>query len=200
MGKVIIINGSPRASKSNSKRYGDIFKDFYKGDTDTFNIRKNNHSDICSKIDGYTDILFVFPLYADSIPVTFLNFLKFLEENPPKNKPNINVLINCGFIEPTQNTVCIDMIKLFCKQNGYTFGSVLSIGSGEAILETPFKFLVRGKIKRLAKSIYNNRFESLSVTMPISKKLFVKASTSYWTNYGKRNGITKLDMETMKIE
>ena len=58
MGKVIIINGSPRATKSNSKRYGDIFRCFYKGDTDTFNITKNNHNDICSKIEEYSDILF----------------------------------------------------------------------------------------------------------------------------------------------
>lgn len=200
MGKVIIINGSPRASKSNSKRYGDIFRYFYKGDTDTFNITKNNHNDICSKIEEYSDILFVFPLYADGIPVTLLNFLKFLEQNPPKNKPNINIMINCGFIEPTQNKVCIDMIRLFCKQNRYTLGSVLSIGGGEAILDTPFKFLVRWKIKKLSKSIYTKRFEFLSVTMPISKKSFIKASTNYWINYGKRNGITKLDMETMKIE
>lgn len=200
MGKVIIINGSPRATKSNSKRYGDIFRCFYKGDTDTFNITKNNHNDICSKIEEYSDILFIFPLYADGIPVTLLNFLKFLEQNPPKNKPNINIMINCGFIEPSQNEVCIDMIRLFCKQNRYTFGSVLSIGSGEAILDTPFRFLVRWKIKRLTKSIYNNRFESLNITMPISKKLFIKASTNYWVDYGKRNGITKSEMETMKIE
>ena len=185
MGKVIIINGSPRATKSNSKRYGDIFRCFYKGDTDTFNITKNNHNDICSKIEEYSDILFIFPLYADGIPVTLLN---------------INIMINCGFIEPSQNEVCIDMIRLFCKQNRYTFGSVLSIGSGEAILDTPFRFLVRWKIKRLSKSIYNNRFESLNITMPISKKLFIKASTNYWVDYGKRNGITKSEMETMKIE
>lgn len=200
MGRVIIINGSPRASKSNSKRYGNIFRGFYKGDTDTFNITKNNHNDICSRIEEYNDILFVFPLYADGIPVTMLNFLKFLEQNPPQNKPNINVMINCGFIEPTQNEVCIDMIRLFCKQNGYSFRSVLAIGGGEAILDTPFKLLVKWKIKRLSKSIYINKPEFLTITMPISKNLFVKASTRYWINYGKKNGITKLDMETMKIE
>lgn len=92
------------------------------------------------------------------------------------------------------------MIRLFCKQNGYTFRLVLSISSGEAILDTPFRFLVRWKIKRLSKPIYNNKFESLNIHIPISKKLFIKTSTNDLINYGKRNGITKLDMETMKIE
>lgn len=200
MEKVIIINGSPRAPKSNSKHYGEIFSRYYRGKTDTFNITKNNHKEICSKIVECTDVLLVFPLYADSIPVTMLNFLKVLEENPPQNKPKVNIIVNCGFIESEQNNVCIEMVKLFCKQNGYTFGSVLAIGSGEAILGTPFKLLVKWKIKRLAKAIYNNNAEILRVTMPISKKIFVSASTTYWINYGKRNGITKLQMQTMKIE
>lgn len=200
MGKVIIINGSPRAPRSNSKEYGEIFSSYYKGQADTFNITKNNHKEICSKIEDYTDILLVFPLYADGLPVTMLNFLKVLEENPPKNKPKVSVIVNCGFIEPEQNNVCIDMVKLFCKQNTYEFNSVLLIGGGEAILGTPFKIFVKWKIKKLAKSIYNNTVENLSVTMPISKKIYLKASTNYWINYGKRNGITKSQMETMKIE
>ncbi|MDU2663668.1 MAG: hypothetical protein E6638_06850 [Clostridium perfringens] len=129
-----------------------------------------------------------------------LNFLKVLEENPPKNKAKVNVIINCGFIEPEQNNVCIDMVKLFCKQNTYEFNSVLSIGGGEAILGTPFKIFVKWKIKKLAKAIYKNTPESLSATMPISKNMYLKASTNYWINYGKRNGITKSQMETMKIE
>ena len=200
MGRVIIINGSPRAPRSNSKEYGEIFSSYYKGQADTFNITKKNHKEICSKIEDYTDILLVFPLYADGLPVTMLNFLKVLEENPPKNKPKVNVIVNCGFIEPEQNNVCIDMVKLFCKQNTYEFNSVLSIGGGEAILGTPFKIFVKWKIKKLAKSIYNNTVENLSVTMPISKNMYLKASTNYWINYGKRNGITKSQMETMKIE
>ncbi|MFH5978286.1 hypothetical protein ACHM2H_15180, partial [Clostridium perfringens] len=81
MGRVIIINGSPRAPKSNSKRYGEIFRSYYKGQADIFNIAKNNYKDICNKIEEYTDILFIFPLYADGLPVTVLNFLKVLEEN-----------------------------------------------------------------------------------------------------------------------
>lgn len=151
MGRVIIINGSPRAPRSNSKEYGEIFSSYYKGQADTFNITKKNHKEICSKIGEYKDMLLVFPLYADGLPVTMLNFLKVLEENPPKNKPKVSVIINCGFIEPEQNNVCIDMVKLFCKQNTYEFNSVLSIGGGEAILGTPFKIFVKWKIKKIRK-------------------------------------------------
>ena len=74
MGKVIIINGSPRAPRSNSKEYGEIFSSYYKGQADTFNITKKNHKEICSKIEDYTDILLVFPLMQMDFQLQCLTF------------------------------------------------------------------------------------------------------------------------------
>ena len=36
--------------------------------------------------------------------------------------------------------------------------------------------------------------------MPLTPKVFIKASTKYWIEYGNRNGITKEQMDTMSIE
>ena len=200
MGSVIILNGSPRAPKSNSKRYAELFVKSCECKTEYYNITKNNHEELCGKLGDFSDVLLVFPLYADGIPVTLLNFLKNLEKNPPLQKPTISVLINCGFFEYRQNDTAVNMIELFCKQNGYRMGSVLKIGSGEAILDTPFKVFVTRKIKKLAASVSNEKYCTQHATMPITKGMFLKASTAYWTNYGKKNGITKEMMETMKIE
>lgn len=65
MVKTIVINGSPRAPKSNSKLYAEIFQKYYAGEIIAFNINKKNHSEICNHMEGCSDILFVFPLYAD---------------------------------------------------------------------------------------------------------------------------------------
>lgn len=200
MGSVIILNGSPRAPKSNSKRYAELFVKSCDCKTEYYNITKNNHEELCGKLGDFSDVLLVFPLYADGIPVTLLNFLKNLEKNPPLQKPTISVLINCGFFEYRQNDTAVNMIELFCKQNGYRMGSVLKIGSGEAILDTPFKVFVTRKIKKLAASVSNEKYCTQHATMPITKGMFLKASTAYWTKYGKKNGITKEMMETMKIE
>ena len=200
MGKILILNGSPRAPKSNSKAYAALFAALSPSRTDYRNITKANHLELCRAMEDFTDLLLVFPLYADGIPVTLLNFLKTLEHNPPSQKPTVSVLINCGFFEPEQNDVAVEMVRLFCARAGYPFGSVLKIGSGEAILTTPFAALVRGKIRKLAAAIEGQRCQTLQVTMPIPKKWFVKASTSYWKNYGKRNGITAEQMASMEIE
>ncbi|HIZ16618.1 MAG TPA: hypothetical protein H9675_03490 [Firmicutes bacterium] len=200
MEKIMIINGSPRAPRSNSKKYSELFIKHCSVPTEYFSITNKNHLELCMKMEEFTDILLVFPLYADGIPVTLMNFLKTLEGNQPKQKPRISVLINCGFIEPEQNNIAVKMIEFFCKEQGYSFGSVLRVGSGEAILNTPLKIFVTRKIKQLANSVVKGRSKNLKVTMPISKKMFVKASSSYWKNYGERNGVTLEQMATMEIE
>ncbi len=200
MGKIMIINGSPRAPKSNSKLYASQFSKACQLETEYFHITKTNHLELCRAMDGFSDVLFVFPLYADGIPATLLSFLKTLEQNAPQHKPVISVLINCGFIEPRQNDVAVEMMRLYCRQNEYPFGSVLKIGSGEAILTTPFERWVRLKIGKLAASIADKNHKCLQVTMPIPKRIFIRASTTYWENYGKKNGVTKAQMATMRIE
>ena len=200
MEKIMILNGSPRAVRSNSRRYAEIFSKKSKCKTEYFNILKTNHHNLCSKMAEFRDVLLVFPLYADGIPVTLLDFLKTLELNSPKRKPVVSGLINCGFLEHGQNDTAVCMIRLFCEKNGYRFGSGLQIGSGGAILDSPFKILVKGKIKKLASSICNSRYRALHTTMPIPAKVFVKAAEKYWVNYGAKNGVTKEEMRTMKIE
>lgn len=200
MGKVMIVNASPRAPKSNSKQYARLFAKYCHSQTEYYDVKKSNHLMLCHKMGDFSDILFVFPLYADSIPVTLLNFLKCLETNMPQKKPTISVVINCGFIEPQQNDIAIEMLRLYCRKNDYPFGSALKIGSGEAILTTPFRIFVKAKMKKLVASIKTRKYGNFQVTMPISKKMFIKASSVYWENYGKKNGISKEEMITMRIE
>lgn len=200
MGSLMMINASPRAPRSHSKRYAQMVSSCYKGPTAYFPLTKTNHSELLAQMDGVSDLLFVFPLYADALPVPLLNFLKFLEANPPVHRPTVSVLINCGFLEPEQNEIAVEMMRLFCSQNGYPFGSVLEIGSGEAILDSPFRFLVSGTIRRFARSIARRDNRIFRVTMPLPKRIFVRAAQEYWVNYGKRNGVTKTQMQTMQIE
>lgn len=200
MENILILNGSPRAPRSNSRRYAHLFSTVCPVETVYREIGRNNHQELCELVDGFSHLLFVFPLYADGIPVTLLHFLKTLEKYAHQVKPPVSVLINCGFLEPEQNDVAVQMVRSFCKQNGYPFGSVLKIGSGEAILTTPFRGMVRRKLRKLADSIVAGRPCTMAVTMPLPKRIFLKASDSYWENYGKRNGITRAQMEQMEIE
>ena len=200
MGNLLIINGSPRAPRSNSKKYADIFHAQWDGPADEYLVTEQKHEKICAGIDRYEHLLFVFPLYADGLPVPLMRFLKVLEQYHGTKKPAVHVLINCGFLEPEQNVVAVDMMRLFCQKNGYRFGMALCVGSGEAILTTPFAGRVARKIRKLAKAVKAGESGVLKVTMPLPKRIFIRASTGYWLGLGKQNGLDRAQMETMQIE
>ena len=147
MGKIMILNGSPRAPKSNSKKYSEIFMKYSRLQCDYFNITKSNHLKLIAEMENYSDVIIVFPLYADSLPVGLLNFLKNLENNLPAQRPVISILINCGFLEYEQNSVAVSMIRYFCRRNNFPIGSTLMLGGGEAILGTPFRNIAVRAIK-----------------------------------------------------
>ena len=200
MGKVMILNGSPRAPKSNSRKYSEIFIKYSKLQCDYFNITKSNHHELIAEMEKYSDVVIVFPLYADSLPVGLLNFLKNLETNLPKNRPVISILINCGFLEYEQNCVAVSMIRYFCRHNNLPMGSVLMLGSGEAILDTPFRYIAVRAIKRLSESVNKRNYKDLTATMPLPKWLFKMAARSYWIRYGKKFGVSEKEMKRMEIE
>lgn len=200
MAGILILNGSPRAPRSNSKRYAALFMNRCKVQCEYQSITKLNHAELCEKMNEVSDVLLVFPLYADGLPVTLLDFLKTLETCPPERKPVISVLINCGFFEHHQNDIAVRMVELFCRQNGYRFGSVLKIASGEAILDTPFCGLVKRKLEQLAAAIVQGKARVLHVSMPLTRGMFVRASTRYWVSYGKKNGVSREQMAVMEIE
>ena len=200
MAGILILNGSPRAPRSNSKRYAALFMNRCKVQCEYQNITRTNHAALCEKMNEVSDVLLVFPLYADGLPVTLLDFLKTLETCPPERKPVISVLINCGFFEYHQNDIAVRMVELFCRQNGYRFESVLKIASGEAILDTPFCGLVKRKLEQLAAAIVQGKARVLHVSMPLTRGMFVRASTRYWVSYGKKNGVSREQMAVMEIE
>lgn len=72
MGKVMMINASPRAPKSNSKQYAQLFSEYCRLDTEYCEVKKTNHLTLCQMMGNYSDIVFAFPLYVDGIPVTLL--------------------------------------------------------------------------------------------------------------------------------
>lgn len=199
MGKLIVINGSPRPAVSNSKKYITLFSRYYKGDIQVFNALSKDYSGHIEALRKADSMLLVFPLYADALPVSLMNFLKVVDAERI-NSLKVHIMINCGFFEPEQNNIAIDMLHLFCERNDFQIGACLSIASGEAILESSFAFMVKWKIRKLAKSIAKDRLMTFKVTMPITKKMFIKSSVSYWLKYGQKFGITREEMETMQIE
>lgn len=198
MDRLIIVNGSPRAPKSNSLKFINEIKKYVKEDIFIYNILSNKIDDFIKEITPNSNIIFVFPLYADGLPSLVISFLNTLK-NYKFNNQNVHLIINCGFLEWQQNLIAKDIFKLFCDSLNLNFRCSLLIGSGEAIMGTYFKFLVKIQIKGFINDICRNRNNMRKVNMLLSKKSFIRDSTKYWIKYGMKNGITKTDMESNNI-
>ena len=72
MGRLLIVNGSPRAPCSNSRRYIEYFLQNWKGAADQYAAVSGGPV----SFELYTDLLLVFPLYVDGVPAVLLPFLK----------------------------------------------------------------------------------------------------------------------------
>lgn len=200
MEQLMVINGSPRYAVSNSQKYGKLFQECWPTPVETHAALKGVSDALVAQWNTCEHVLFIFPLYADGLPSVLLAFLQQLESRLGTHRPTVHALINCGFLEPWQNDLAVEMLKLFCERHHLPFGSVLCQGGGEAILGTPFAFLCRRKIRRLARAIRQGKAVRLYTTMPMPKRLFVKASDRYWTQYGEKYGVSREQMQTMQIE
>ena len=198
MGKLVIVNGSPRASKSNSLKYITELKKYIKDDTFVYNIISSKIDDFFKEVTIDSEIIFVFPLYADGLPSLVISFFNSLKKYKFQNQ-KVHLIINCGFLEWQQNLVAREIFKLFCEDLNLNFSCSLLIGSGEAIMNTPFKVLVNRQLKGFANDIYNKKNKMRKVNMLLSKKNFIKASTKYWIKYGLKNGISKEEMERKEV-
>ena len=120
-----------------------------------------------------------------------------MEGNGPPQDPRTGELRLSG---AGADPACGRNGALFLQTIWISLGMALQIGSGEAILNTPFSFLVRRGLRRLAAGMRAGRSEVLSVRMPLNRRMFVWASGRYWTDYGAKNNITAGEMRTMEIE
>lgn len=200
MGKLMIVNGSPRAPKSNSKTYIQAFLSAWQGEWEQYQAVSRRPEACFRQLRECSDLLLAFPLYTDGLPSVLMEFLQAMLAQEEPFSLKVHVLINCGFQEPDQNDVAVDMIRLFCKRAGCTFGSCLRMSCGEAFPTTPLMALAKRKIRALAAAIARGTPRQLKVSMPLTRRMFLSAADRYWLKRGEANGLTRADMSVMEIE
>ena len=64
--KLLIVNGSPRAPRSNSRRYAELFQARWKGEARYAALTAKNHAELAAAAADCTDLLLVFPQASSS--------------------------------------------------------------------------------------------------------------------------------------
>ena len=205
--KIMMIDGSPKVSKSNSEYFLNILSDFIESkDIVKYKLSKKvDYEDIIKEINTIDTLVFAFPLYVDSLPSHVLEFLIMLEENFKDNLKGVNVYViaNCGFYEGKQNRIALNIMKCWCKKMNIKWAQGIGIGAGEMM--GGLRNVPMGKgpntnlglaLDNLAKNINENKSGDDIFTTPsmFPRFAFRLAANRFWISKANRNGLKKRDL------
>ena len=205
--KITIINGSPKNKESVSELLIKLFlneignEHFIK----IYNPSKENLDFEKIRIISESDaILFVFPLYVDSIPSHLLKLLveiykkKILSQNTI-----VYLIINNGFFEGKQNYIAIEQLKIWCKYVEAKWGQAIGIGAGEMLKFISNIPLGHGPnknlgyaMKSLAKNILDQKSDKDILISPNWPRIMWKIQATFlvWYPCAKKNGLKLRDI------
>ncbi|ERK53473.1 hypothetical protein [Leptotrichia wadei] len=198
--KISIINGSPKAIKSNSEILGNYLSFLLKENeikkyySIYFRLNDENKNEIYN-----SDVLiFFFPLHVDGIPSNLLKLLvKFEEEKIIKSETKIYCIVNNGFYESKQNRLAILQIKNWCEKVNARWGQGIGVGAGELLPHLKKYPLGRGPLKNLGKVL--DKFSANILTLKSDEDIYINPNwlkslyffqaTISWILKGRKNNL-----------
>ena len=152
--KISVINGSPKAIKSNSEILGNYLSSLLKENeikkyySISFRLNDENKNEIYN-----SDVLiFLFPLYVDGIPSNLLKlFVEFEKEKVVNPATRVYCIVNNGFYEGKQNRLAILQMKNWCEKVKADWGQGIGVGAGELLPYLKKYKLGQGPLKNLGK-------------------------------------------------
>lgn len=197
MGKLMVINGSPRGRRSNSRRYAEAMLSVWQDEYVEYYTASRRVDECIMAMDGCSDVLLAFPLYTDGLPSGLMELLGQLLEAELANGIRVHAVINCGFKEPSQCDAALEMVRLFCKRAGCKYGAGLKIGCGEAFPGTPLMRMAEHRLRRFAREIARGRSPQWTLSMPLTKGMFIRAADAFWL---RRSGnMTRQQLEAARV-
>ena len=149
-------------------------------------------------------LVFVFPLYVDSIPSQLLQFLIILEEIKDLNHDMmVYCVVNNGFFEGTQNYIAIQQMKNWCAAANLKWGQGVGIGAGEMlpfISNVPLKHgpnkKIRYAISDLATNLLNRQpGKDIFISPNWPRFLWrIQSTRFFWMPRAKSNSLKKQDL------
>ncbi len=142
--RAVLLVGSPRMSHSSSSALGGYLFDRLREqgiETESVMLYPAFHDDkrrqrLMELIEGSDLTVLAFPLYVDSLPFPVLDLLRDIarrrQEKPPTGA--LAAIVNCGFIESSQNDNVLAACRLFARDAGLAWQGALSIGGGEGLV------------------------------------------------------------------
>jgi len=142
---VLLLNGSPKGEKSNSRQIGKFLVDRLEEKglkaEEAFITRLIKSPEKIEELSRLVDtadiIVFTTPLYVDSLPSFAIRamelILDYRKANPRTGSPLLVAVMNCGFPEKEHMEIALRLIKNFSEEANLRWGGAIAIGMGGAL-------------------------------------------------------------------
>ena len=133
MEKTVLINCSPKRKLSVSGFLMKCAGVLIRGKKEYFHLRTPaDYQPILQALKTAGKVVFVTPLYVDSVPSHMLPFLREMEAFCRENglRLKVYVIANNGFIEGRQNEPLMQVMENFCIRSGLEWCGGIGIGGG----------------------------------------------------------------------
>jgi len=161
---VLLLNGSPKCEKSNSRQIGKFLVDRLeeKGlkSKEAFIVRLVKNSQGSEKLLRLVNtagiIVFTTPLYVDSLPSFTIKAMEVIRDRrvaePQVESPLLVAVINCGFPEKEHMEIALKIIKNFSEEANLRWGGAIIVGMGMALNGEPLSEK-KGMTRNLTKGL-----------------------------------------------
>lgn len=210
MTSLCFINGSPRKERSGSSYLLSELVKLLDSNVKTKeyfidNLMKDKA--LLEEVILYDKIIFASPLYVDCFPSAMLEFMTIFEDFI-KDPSNLNIdmycLVNCGFLEGTQNRTAINIMKNYSIRLDFNWRFGLGIGGGEFMagsrnmpLNSRMKKPIYNAFLALKKDIENTSnapIDNILVNPKIPKFIYKLAGNMGWKSMAKKNNLKVKDL------
>ena len=205
-----VINGSPRKQNSGSTYLISELNKLLDNNVETKEYYISNlmkDKTLLEEIISYDKIIFTSPLYADCFPSTMLEFMAAFEDFIKEKdtiKMDMYCLVNCGFLEGTQNKIALNIMKIYCMRLGFNWRFGVGIGGGEFMtgskempLNSRIKKPVYNAFLALKEDIENNsdgQVDNILTNAKMPKFIFKFAGNAGWKSMAKKNNLKIKDL------
>lgn len=139
---LLIINGSPRNRKSNSKILSDKFLEGFAAVSQMpyalhHLASESRRQALFTAFENADTVILVFPLYTDSMPAIVKTFFEELFHNKSTRSKTMGFIVQSGFTESVHSTFVAAWLGKYCRRMGYTYLGTVIKGGVEGIQIMP---------------------------------------------------------------
>lgn len=141
--QLLLLNGSPKGKKSNTKVLLDTFLKGYDPDgtkdvTIHYLHKLSNHEAALSDFQQAQKVIIAFPLYTDAMPGILMKFIEAMEPFRNKqNNPDIGCIVQSGFPEAHHSKYVGKYLEKLARRLGSDYLGTVIKGSIEGIKVKP---------------------------------------------------------------